>query len=68
MAAVEFNTPNGRPDAGLTKLVQQRVLETDLLLPSCGAYDNVIRFLFPLTTEDMVLEEDLAILQRTPEG
>ena len=29
---------------------------------SCGVYANVVRFLFPLTIEETVLEEGLAIL------
>jgi len=48
--------------------VQQRALEAGLLLLSCGVYGNVIRFLFPLTIEDAVFEEGLAILQRALEG
>ncbi len=68
MVAVEFNTPDGKPDADFTKLVQQRALEAGLLLLSCGVYGNVIRFLFPLTIEDAVFEEGLAILQRALEG
>ncbi|MCQ9372581.1 4-aminobutyrate--2-oxoglutarate transaminase, partial [Corynebacterium sp. 35RC1] len=63
-----FNTPDGKPDADFTKLVQQRALEAGLLLLSCGVYGNVIRFLFPLTIEDAVFEEGLAILQRALEG
>ncbi len=55
-------------DADFTKLVQQRALEAGLLLLSCGVYGNVIRFLFPLTIEDAVFEEGLAILQRALEG
>ena len=68
MVAVEFNTPDGKPDADFTKLVQQRALDAGLLLLSCGVYGNVIRFLFPLTIEDAVFEEGLAILQRAMEG
>lgn len=68
MVAVEFNTPDGKPDADFTKLVQQRALEAGLLLLSCGVYGNVIRFLFPLTIEDAIFEEGLAILQRALEG
>ncbi len=68
MVAVEFNTPDGKPDADFTRAVQQRALEAGLLLLSCGVYGNVIRFLFPLTIDDAVFEEGLAILQRALEG
>ena len=35
-----------------------------LLLLTCGVYGNVIRFLFPLTIEDAVFDEGLAILAK----
>ncbi|MGD7411124.1 aminotransferase class III-fold pyridoxal phosphate-dependent enzyme, partial [Ralstonia pseudosolanacearum] len=68
MVAIEFNTPDGKPDADFTRTVQQRALEAGLLLLSCGVYGNVIRFLFPLTIEDAVFEEGLAILKHALEG
>jgi 4-aminobutyrate aminotransferase len=64
MVAVEFNRADGTPDADFTKLVQKRAQEAGLLLLTCGVYGNVVRFLFPLTIEDAVLEEGLAILSR----
>ena len=67
MVAVEFNTPEGKPDAQFTQAVQQRALDAGLLLLTCGVYSNVIRFLFPLTIEDAVFEEGLSILQRALE-
>jgi 4-aminobutyrate aminotransferase-like enzyme len=30
----------------------------------CGVHSNVIRFLFPLTIQDAVFDEALAILER----
>jgi 4-aminobutyrate aminotransferase len=63
MVAVEFGQPgDGAPDAAFTKRVQSRALERGLLLLSCGVYGNVIRFLFPLTIEDALMDEALAIL------
>ena len=62
MVAVEFNRADGTPDADFTKLVQKRAQDAGLLLLTCGVYGNVVRFLFPLTIEDAVLEEGLAIL------
>jgi len=43
--------------------VQDRALERGLLLLSCGVYGNVVRFLFPLTIPDAVMEEGLGILE-----
>jgi len=44
-------------DVDFTKQVQARALEKGLLLLTCGVYNNVIRFLFPLTISDAVLDE-----------
>jgi 4-aminobutyrate aminotransferase len=64
MIAVEFTKPGTRePDADYMKKVQAKALEEGLILLSCGVYDNVIRFLFPLTTPDAVFEEALDIVQ-----
>ncbi|AOY95194.1 4-aminobutyrate transaminase [Cupriavidus sp. USMAA2-4] len=62
MVAVEFRQADGSPDAAFTREVQNRALERGLLLLSCGVYGNVIRFLFPLTIPDGVMEEGLDIL------
>jgi 4-aminobutyrate aminotransferase len=63
MIACEFvNSATGAPDADLTKQIQQAALKKGLLLLTCGIYGNVLRFLFPLTIEDSVFDEALAIL------
>ncbi len=63
MVAVEFNDPvRGVPDPEFTKKVQARALSKGLLLLTCGTYGNVIRFLFPLTISDELMEEALLIL------
>ena len=62
MVAVEFRRADGAPDAEFTRDVQNRALEKGLLLLSCGVYGNVIRFLFPLTIQDAVMDEGLDIL------
>ncbi|MGO4762089.1 4-aminobutyrate--2-oxoglutarate transaminase [Cupriavidus sp. 2KB_3] len=62
MVAMEFRRADGSPDADFTRDVQNRALEKGLLLLSCGVYGNVIRFLFPLTIEDAVMDEGLDIL------
>ncbi|CAB3685977.1 4-aminobutyrate--2-oxoglutarate transaminase [Paraburkholderia rhynchosiae] len=64
MVAVEFCKPGGtEPDPEFTKRVQSRALERGLLLLVCGVYSNVVRFLFPLTIQEAVFEEALAILE-----
>jgi 4-aminobutyrate aminotransferase len=62
MVAVEFAKPDGTPDADFTKQVQQRARDAGLLLLTCGVHANVVRFLFPLTIEDALLDEGLDIL------
>ncbi len=62
MVAIEFAKADGTPDPDVTKRVQQRAFDAGLLLLTCGVYGNVVRFLYPLTIEDSVFEEGLAIL------
>jgi len=62
MVAVEFAGKDGKPDPEFTRQVQARARDAGLLLLSCGVYANVIRFLFPLTIEEPLLEEGLDIL------
>jgi 4-aminobutyrate aminotransferase len=64
MVAVEFAKADGTPDADFTKAVVTRAQAAGLLLLTCGVYGNVIRFLFPLTIEDAVFEEGMAILAK----
>jgi 4-aminobutyrate aminotransferase len=44
--------------------VQSNALKNGLLLLTCGSYGNVIRFLFPLTIPDTVMDEALVILEK----
>jgi len=67
MVAVEFARPDGTPDPDYTRRVQRRAQEGGLLLLTCGVHANVVRFLFPLTIEDEVFEEGLAILEKALE-
>jgi 4-aminobutyrate aminotransferase len=63
MVANEFVDPKtGAPDADMAKRVQMAALKRGLLLLTCGVHGNVIRYLFPLTVEDTVFDEGLAIL------
>jgi 4-aminobutyrate aminotransferase/(S)-3-amino-2-methylpropionate transaminase len=53
-----------RPAADLTKKLTARARELGLILLSCGIYGNVVRILVPITAEDAVVDEGLAILAR----
>jgi 4-aminobutyrate aminotransferase/(S)-3-amino-2-methylpropionate transaminase len=51
-----------RPAAELTKKLTARARELGLIVLSCGIYGNVVRILVPITAEDAVVDEGLAIL------
>jgi 4-aminobutyrate aminotransferase/(S)-3-amino-2-methylpropionate transaminase len=59
----EGGDPN-RPAAELTRELTARARELGLILISCGVYGNVVRILVPITAEDAVVDEGLAILAR----
>jgi 4-aminobutyrate aminotransferase/(S)-3-amino-2-methylpropionate transaminase len=51
------------PDKALTARVLTAALERGLILLSSGTYGNTIRMLAPLTTDDAILDEGLAVLE-----
>ena len=53
-----------RPAAELTKKLTARARELGLILLSCGNYGNVVRILVPITAEEAVVDEGLAILAK----
>ena len=64
MVAAEFLEPSsGEPAPAFASKVQALALERGLILLTCGAYGNVLRFLYPLTTPDTVFDEALGILE-----
>lgn len=67
MVAVEFMHGTS-PDPESARAIQARALERGLLLLTCGSYSNVIRFLFPLTIQDEIFEEALAIFEASLAG
>jgi 4-aminobutyrate aminotransferase len=56
MLATEF-TKDGKPDQVITKAIQSECLANNLLLLTCGTYENVIRWIPPLiVTKDQINE------------
>ncbi|WP_061290257.1 4-aminobutyrate--2-oxoglutarate transaminase [Azotobacter vinelandii] len=51
-----------KPATALTGQLVVRARDKGLILLSCGAYGNVLRFLMPLTVPDELLERGLAVL------
>lgn len=66
MAAIELVKDNqpGQPDPDLTKALASRAMQQGVILLSCGARGNVIRFLPPLTIGDELLDEALSVVGR----
>ena len=59
MQAVEFLTDDGAPDPATAAAVQQRALQHDLMLLTCGTRGNVIRLIPPLTISAEEIETGL---------
>ena len=62
MVAVEFFKDN-KPSSEVAKRVQECASKRNLLLLTCGAYGNVIRFLYPLSIPDSQFDEALNIIK-----
>ncbi|NIS79656.1 MAG: aminotransferase class III-fold pyridoxal phosphate-dependent enzyme [Anaerolineales bacterium] len=62
MVAVEF-TKDGQPDETITMAVQKACLDGNLLLLTCGTYDNVIRWIPPLIVTKSQIDEALHIFK-----
>lgn len=63
MIATEFTTEKGEPDAKSAKAVVAACRERDLLLLTCGAYGNVIRWIPPLIVDEGHLDEGLSAFE-----
>lgn len=67
MAAFELveSKASRTPKPELAAAVTKKAKEKGLILLSCGMYGNTLRFLMPVTIEDAVLEEGLAIVEES---
>lgn len=67
MAAIDLVADKAKhtPDADLAGALCKKAREKGLILLSCGLYGNTIRFLMPVTIEDEILEEGLAIVEES---
>ncbi|MFV8572256.1 4-aminobutyrate--2-oxoglutarate transaminase [Marinobacter sp. SBS5] len=65
MAAFELveSKSSRKPLPDLAASVTKRAKEKGLILLSCGMFGNTLRFLMPVTIEDDILEEGLAIVE-----
>lgn len=62
MMAVEFATPEGRPDAAVTSAIAAKCKAQGVVTLTCGLDGNVIRLLPPLVINESLLREGLNIL------
>ena len=60
MVAVEFSKDR-KPDPMMAKTIQKSCLKRNLLLLTCGTYENVIRWIPPLIVTEEQIEEALVI-------
>ena len=60
MVATEF-TENGEPDTDMAKAVVKAAFERNLMLLTCGTYDNIIRWIPPLVVTPEQIDEALTI-------
>lgn len=66
MAALEIVDPVTKaPSSEIAAAIQKSAFAAGLILLTCGAYGNVVRFLTPLTIEDNIFAEALAIVEKS---
>jgi 4-aminobutyrate aminotransferase len=63
MVGVEFRTPDGKADKDTAKAVVHACQERRMLLLTCGAYDNVIRWIPPLVVSAAEIAQGLGIFE-----
>ncbi|MBN1180056.1 MAG: aminotransferase class III-fold pyridoxal phosphate-dependent enzyme [Anaerolineae bacterium] len=61
MIGTEFTTADGKPAKDAAKAVVKACLENGLMLLTCGAWDNTVRWIPPLIVTEAQVEEALAI-------
>jgi 4-aminobutyrate aminotransferase len=61
MVGVEFRTPDRQPDKATAKAVAAACLQRNLLLLTCGTWDNVIRWIPPLVVSEAEIDQALSI-------
>ena len=66
MVATEFSK-DGQPANNTAKAIQQACLARNLLLLTCGTYENIIRWIPPLIVSDEHIEDALGIFAKALE-
>jgi 4-aminobutyrate aminotransferase len=63
MVGTEFTDATGQPDKDTCKAVQKACLEQNLMLLTCGTYENIIRWIPPLVVNAQQIDEALGIFR-----
>ncbi len=61
MQGVEFRDENGKPDPAAALAAQQSAYKHGLLLLTCGAYGQVVRFIPALVVDEALVDEALQV-------
>ncbi len=65
MIGTEFRTANRKPDKATAKGVAHACLDRGLMLLTCGAYDNTIRWIPPLMVSEDQIKQALKIFEES---
>lgn len=65
MLAFDLVDKDGNPDAAAAAALKNNCFENGLMIATCGMYFNSIRVMVPLTVQDEVLDEALAIIAKS---
>jgi 4-aminobutyrate aminotransferase len=63
MVGTEFRDSNKKPDKTTAKAIVHACLDDKLLLLTCGAWDNTVRWIPPLIVTESQVAEALAIFR-----
>ncbi|MGB0388279.1 MAG: aspartate aminotransferase family protein [Ardenticatenaceae bacterium] len=63
MVATEFTNAKGQPDKKTAKAVAKACVERNLLLLTCGSYENIVRWIPPLIVTGEQINEALATFE-----
>ncbi len=61
MVGTEFTTPRREPWTDRAKAVTKAALDQDLMLLTCGTYDNTIRWIPPLVVTEQQIKDALGV-------
>ena len=64
MIGTEFRTPQGKPDKNTAKAVVHACLDRNLMLLTCGPWDNTVRWIPPLIVTAEQIDQGLSMFKQ----